>query len=192
MNSRRALIMIAAAVLLLGCSSSKKNESATASEPAPAAPAQPTEEAYSGPKACDLFPAADAQKLLGGPVQASALHNTKPGICMYEATNSKSVGGATITLTVVPHATAAQEDLAWRELKEVRHLQADQKNTRALPGVGDEAWLTGNTEKGKVGVAAVVARVGNTQFMLDSMSLDYIVPADAFKDEGKKVAGMLK
>ena len=86
MTSKGALIMFAAAALLFGCSS-KKNESATASPAAPASqPAQPAEEAYSGPKACDLFTAADAEKLLGGPVQPSTAHNTKPGICMYEAT----------------------------------------------------------------------------------------------------------
>ncbi|HEU5453223.1 MAG TPA: hypothetical protein VFU76_14610 [Terriglobales bacterium] len=192
MTWKRALIGIAAAVLLFACSS-KKDESATATQPAAAAqPAQPAEEAYSGPKACDLFPAADAEKLLGGPVQPSAVHNTKPGICMYEATTSKSVGGASLTLTVDPHATSAQEDIAWRQLKEVRHLQADQKNTKSLPGIGDEAWSTGATKNGKVGVGSVVGRVGNTQFMLDSMSLDYVVPAAGLQEEAKKVADKLK
>ena len=192
MTWQRTLITLSAAVLLFGCSS-KKNESATASQPAPAAQsAQPAEEAYSGPKACDLFPAADAEKLLGGPVQPSAVHNTKPGICMYEATNSKSVGGATVTLTVDPQTTSAQAEIAWRQLKEVRHLQADQKNTKAVPGVGDEAWFTGAIKNGKVGIGSMVGRVGNTQFMLDSMSLAYVVPAGALQEEGKKVAEKLK
>jgi hypothetical protein len=57
----------------------------------------------------------------------------------------------------IPQQAMSRE---WASLKERRHLQEGQKNVRPLTDTGDEAWSPGNTEKGKVGVASVIARIG--------------------------------
>jgi hypothetical protein len=61
-----------------------------------------------------------------------------------------------------------------------------------VTGIGDEAYFTGNSEKGKVGVAGLIVRQGKSDFMLDSMVLEYIASPSAMKSVAKKVAQQLK
>jgi hypothetical protein len=142
-------------------------------------------------KVCALFSAADAQAIMGAPMKL------KPDrgqiVCMYEEVTARpnSIGKGTVALTLVQHKTSEEENRAWAQLKEVRHLQPGQKNTQVLSGIGDEAYFTGNTEKGKVGVAAVIVRKGTSHFMLDSMVLEYVASPDALKAVAKRIAGAL-
>jgi hypothetical protein len=112
---------------------------------------------------------------------------------MYEEVTARpnSVGTGTVALTLIQHKTAEEENGAWAQLKEVRHLQPGEKNVQVLNGIGDEAYFTGNTQKGKVGVAGVIVRKGNSQFMLDNMVLEYVASPDALKAVAKRIAGQL-
>jgi hypothetical protein len=135
---------------------------------------------------CALFSAADAQRIMNGPMKPKP--NMGARVCMYQLTDG-SYG--TVALTLVKSSTKVAEDLAWASMKETRHLQTGQKNTKPLSGVGDEAWFTGNVEKGKVGVSAIIARQGNAHFAIDVMTFDYRASPEAMTDVAKKVAGAL-
>lgn len=121
----------------------------------------------------------------------------KPGhgatVCMYEEATARpnSVGPGTVSLTLNQHKTADEENRALAQMKEVRHLQAGQKNVQALSGIGDEAYFTGNIEKGRVGVSGVIVRKGNSHFALDCMVLEYVASPEAMKAVAKKIADQL-
>ncbi|HEY2906705.1 MAG TPA: hypothetical protein VGJ29_12465 [Vicinamibacterales bacterium] len=134
---------------------------------------------------CALLSLEDAQRIMGGPMKLKP--NRGAIVCMYELTE----GSGTVALTVVRSSDHAAEERAWASMKETRHLQTGQKNTKSLPGVGDEAWFTGNVEKGKVGVAAIVARKGNAHFAIDVMTLDYRASPDALNQVARKIAQQL-
>ena len=142
-------------------------------------------------KVCALFSAADAEKIMGAPMKPKP--NRGQTVCMYEEVTARpnSIGTGTVALTLVQHKTADEESRARAQLKEVRHLQPGQKNVQVLSGIGDEAYLTGNTEKGKVGVAGVIVRKGNSHFMLDNMVLEYVASPDALKTVARRIAGQL-
>src|SRR5215470_14279534 len=177
-------------LVLTGCNNSQPSGSGVASSPASASPAAaPVDQDNS--KVCALFSAADAEKIMGAPMKPKP--NRGQIVCMYEEVTARpnSVGTGTVALTLVQHKTGDEESRAWAQLKEVRHLQAGQKNVQVLNGIGDEAYFTGNTEKGKVGVAGVIVRKGNSHFMLDNMVLEYVASPDALKAEAKRIAGQL-
>jgi hypothetical protein len=142
-------------------------------------------------KVCALFSAADGEKIMGAPMKPKP--NRGQTVCMYEEVTARpnSIGTGTAALTLVQHKTADEESRAWAQLKEVRHLQPGQKNVQVLSGIGDEAYFTGNTEKGKVGVAGVIVRKGNSHFMLDNMVLEYVASPDALKTVAKRIASQL-
>jgi hypothetical protein len=176
--------------VLAGCSSNPQPSGGrAATSPADAPTATPADQDNS--RICALFSAADAEKIMGAPMKLKP--NRGQTVCMYEEVTARpnSVGTGTVALTLIQHKTAEEENRAWAQLKEVRHLQAGQKNVQVLSGVGDEAYFTGNTEKGKVGVAGVIVRKGNSQFMLDNMVLEYVASPDALKAEAKRIAGQL-
>jgi len=131
---------------------------------------------------CALFSVADAQRIMGGPMKPKP--NMGATVCMYELTE----GYGTVALTVVKSNDKAAADRAWASIKETRHLQSGQKNTKPVAGIGGEAWFTGNVEKGKIGVAAIVARKGNAHFAIDVMTLDYRASPEALTDVAKTVA----
>lgn len=142
--------------------------------------------------ACTLFSVADAQQVMGVPMKV-APGDRAAKVCMYEEVSERpnSIGPGRISLTVDKRGSQAEEDRSWATLKEVRHLQVGQKNTTALSGIGDEAWWTGNIEKGKIGVAAIVVRKGNSDFMLDSMVIEYVGSPGALKTTANRIAGQL-
>jgi len=140
--------------------------------------------------ACVLLSTADAQSILGAPMKQAKTQN--PKVCMYEEASPKegaSVGR--VSLTVNERASADAETRGWASLKEVRHLKAGEKNVQTLTGIGNEAYFTGNVEKGKIGVAAVVARKGRSDLMLDVMVLEYRASPDALKALAKRIADQL-
>ena len=85
-----------------------------------------------------------------------------------------------------------EENKAWAQMKETRHLQGGQKNVQVISGIGEEAYFTGNVEKGKVGVAAVVARKGKSHFALDSQVIEYRASPETMKELAKRIAGQLQ
>lgn len=142
---------------------------------------------------CSFFTEEDAQSIMGAPMKRS--DKTHPGRnCMYEEVKARpnSLSSGTVTLTLSQQKSVDDENKSWAGLKDVRHLQAGEKNVRVLSGIGDEAYFTGNTEKGRVGVAAVVARKGKSELMLDSMVLEYVASPDAMKKVAKRVADNLQ
>ena len=142
---------------------------------------------------CKYFSAADAQSIMGVAMKRSDKTNPQRN-CMYEEVKARpnTIGAGTVSLTLSQANSVEAENKDWARMKEVRHLEAGQKNVQALSGIGDEAWFTGNTEKGKVGVAGVIGRKGKSQFAIDSMVLEYIASPEAMKSEAKRIAGQLE
>ena len=77
-------------------------------------------------------------------------------------------------------------------MKVVRRLKSGEKNITQLSGIGDEAWLDGHIEKGKVGVGGVLARKGSADLMLESATLGYRASAEQLKSVAKRIADELK
>lgn len=183
-------------LLLSSCSGDKtKSETGGVTLPPAGSPPSPSDTAAQSSQVnvCTFFSEADAQSIMGVPMKRSAKTNQQRN-CMYEEATARpnSIGPGTVALTLDQHQTTADEDKAWAEVKEVRHLQAGQKNVQPLTGIGDEAYFTGNSEKGRVGVAGLIVRQGKSQFMLDSMVLEYMASPTAMKSVAKKVAEQLR
>lgn len=184
-------------LLLCSCSGDKpKAESGGVTLPpssGSATSASNTEASAGQVDVCTLFTEADAESIMSAPMRRSKITNPQRN-CIYEEVKARpnSLGPGTVSLTLNQHKSIDDESRDWAEVKEVRHLQQGQKNVQALLGIGDEAWFTGNTEKGKVGVAAVIARKGKSDFMLDSMVLEYVASPAAMKSFAQKLAEGLK
>jgi len=87
---------------------------------------------------------------------------------MYEEAAPKAgVDTARVSLTIHVYDSRQEEDRAWNNMKVVRRLKSGEKNITQLSGIGDEAWLDGHIEKGKVGVGGVLARKGSADLMLE-------------------------
>lgn len=182
-------------LFFLGCSSNQPSTSSSnnagTTAPAPAATPASASDDQDNSKVCALFSAADAEKIMGAPMKLKPRHGKIT--CMYEEVSARpnTIGGGTVSLTLNQHNTAEEENRAWAQIKEVRHLEAGQKNVQVLNGIGDEAYFTGNVQKGKVGVAGVIVRKGNTHFAIDNMVLEYVASPDAMKEIAKRIAGQL-
>ena len=74
----------------------------------------------------------------------------------------------------------------------IRRLKPGEKNISQLTGIGDEAWFDGHIEKGKVSTGGVLARKGNSDFMLESATFDYRASVDELKRIAKRIADQLK
>jgi hypothetical protein len=143
--------------------------------------------------ACSIFSASDAQQIMGVPMVPKAGTRSQ-NVCMYQeaAQRANSMMQGTLSLTVNRRKSAVDEDKGWASVKEVRHLKAGEKNVQPLTGIGQEAYFTGNAQKGKVGVAAVVVRKGNFDFALDSMVMEYVASPEAMKTAAKAIAEKLQ
>lgn len=141
--------------------------------------------------ACSLLTQADAEKIYGAPMKNFPVSN--PSVCRYQEVAAKpgAMAPANLSLSVNQHNSAAAETASWNEVKEIRHLKDGDKNIKRLTGIGDEAFMTGNVEKGKMGVAAIIVRKGNSDFMLDSMVMEYRASPEALKALAQKIAGQL-
>src|SRR5260370_32757528 len=142
--------------------------------------------------ACTLFSVADAQQIMGAPMKV-APGTRAAKVCMYEEVTARpnSLGPGRISLTVNKRGSSAEENSGWARIKDVRHLEPGQKNVTALSGVGDEAWWDGHIEKGKIGVAGILAPKVNSDFILASMVIEDVGSPDALKAIAKRVAGQL-
>jgi ABC-type Fe3+-hydroxamate transport system substrate-binding protein len=199
MESRPTGILTALSLFILffcaACSSNTQPASnasnGSSSAPATSAAAASPSPADDNSKVCALFSAADAEKIMGAPMKLKS--GRGKNVCMYEEVSARpnSIGTGTVALTLNQRQSADEENRAWANLKEVRHLQPGQKNVQVLNGVGDEAYFTGNIEKGKIGVSAVVARKGSSDFALDVMVLEYVGSPEALKATAKRIADKL-
>jgi hypothetical protein len=182
-------------LFFLGCSSNQPSTSSSnnagTNAPAPGATPASASDDQDNSRVCALFSAADAQKIMGAPMKPKPGHGKIT--CMYEEVSARpnTIGGGTVSLTLNQHNTAEEENRAWAQIKEVRHLEARQKNIQVLSGIGDEAYFTGNVQKGKVGVAGVIVRKGNAHFAIDNMVLEYVASPDAMKEIARRIVGQL-
>ena len=144
--------------------------------------------AAAGVNVCAMLSAEDAQKIMGVPMQLKKVSN--PSVCMYEevAQRASALGKGTVSLAVNKRSSKAAEDAGWAQLKETRHLKAGEKNVQVLTGLGDEAYFTGNSVKGKVGVSGVIVRNGSSDLMLDVMVMEYVASPEAMKSVAKRIA----
>lgn len=188
--------LLIALMLSIGCGGNSRPAESNDGGRTPAAAASGaappnSTESDDNSKVCALFSAADAQRIMGVPMKPNPGHGKI--VCMYiEATQRpSSLAPGTVALTLVQSTSAGQEDQAWARIKDVRHLQSGEKNVKSLSGIGDEAWFTGNIDKGKVGVSGVIARKGQSHFALDSMVMEYVASPDALKATAKKIADQL-
>lgn len=195
--NQTCMALIAILMLMcVGCSSKPESTSGgvtvTPSSSANSAPAS-TEAQADQVNACNYLSAADAQSIEGAPMQRSSIPKNQ-SVCRYDEVTPKpgAIGPAILSLTVNGGKSVEDENRHWANLKEVRHLQAGQKNVAVLSGLGDEAYFTGNTEKGKVGVASVIVRQGKYDFELDSMVIEYRASPEAMKLIAKRITGQLQ
>ena len=196
MKSMGKISLLLVVIALGGCSSKPAENSASGVTVGPNSAATPTADASTEDNsfnACSLLSAADAEQIMGAPMHLSAI-KTQPTTCRYDEVTPEpgALGPAILSLTAVQSKSVEDENRAWASIKETRHLQAGEKNVQPISGIGEEAYFTGNTQKGKVGVAAVVARKGKSHFALDSQVLEYRASPDAMKSIAKRIADGLK
>ena len=183
-----ACILVLTSCLLVGSCTNSQPVSSGSTNPAPAA----SESSAPEFDACTLFSVTDAQQIMSAPMKVASGSRAKK-VCMYEEVNARpnSLGPGRISLTVNKRSSQEEENRGWASIKNVRHLEPGQKNVAALNGIGDEAWWTGNVEKGRIGVASIIARKGGSDFMVDSMVLEYVGSPVALKTIAKRIAGQL-
>jgi hypothetical protein len=191
--NRTVFVIFSLMLMSAGCNNSPQPSSSggvtlapsSASNSAPAAADAKDDQV----KACSLLSAADAQTIEGAPMKLSPItHNSN--VCEYVEVNPRpnAMGPAHLSLTINQRKTPDEENKDWARLKEVRNIEPGFKNLRVLTGLGDEAYFTGNTEKGMVGVAAVIVRKGRSHFTLDSQVIEYRASPDAMKSVAKRIA----
>jgi hypothetical protein len=190
--SRLAILAATICFLLSSCSSpsSKSGGEAPAAAPSSStADVQPqSPAAVIDP--CTKFSAADAQAITGVSMKQVPGHGAI--VCMYEEASPKpGVDTARVSLTLSVRKSAAEEDRAWNNTKVIRRLKPGERNIAPLSGIGDEAWFDGHIEKGKVDVGGVLARKGQSDFMLESATLGYRASAEEIKRIAKRIADEL-
>jgi hypothetical protein len=183
-----------ATIALLGftfaCSSAPEPKTANQAAPSTSQP-QPPAQQESNANVCRLFSAEQAQQITGVPMKRAAGEHGKT-VCMYEDANPKDGSSSgTVALMLNQHSSATVEDADWQALKEVRHLHTGSRNTRQLNGIGEEAWMTGNVEHGKMGVAGVIVRKGNSDFAIDNMALAYRASPAALQSVARQIADQI-
>ena len=196
MKSMGKISLLLVMLALAGCSSKPAEHSdsgVTVGPNSATTPAANTSTEDNSINACSLLSAADAEQIMGAPMHLSAI-KTQPTTCRYDEVTPKpgAIGPAILSLTAVQSKSVEDENKAWASIKETRHLQAGEKNVQPISGIGEEAYFTGNTQKGKVGVAAVAARKGKSHFALDSQVLEYRASPEAMKSIAKRIADGLK
>lgn len=183
-------------LLAISCSgSSSTNASPTAATPTPASTSSGSSDVQpQSPKAeidpCSLFSPADAQAITGVPMTLSPGHGAI--VCMYIETSPKpDLDTARVSLMLNVENSVEKEAKEWQNTKEIRRLKPGEKNITRLSGIGDEAWLDGNIEKGKVGVGGILARKGRADFALQSAVLQYRSSLEKMKEIARRIAGQL-
>ncbi|HEY7402363.1 MAG TPA: hypothetical protein VIB39_02490 [Candidatus Angelobacter sp.] len=189
LTATATFVALLSSFLLYSCSGSPSSK---AGPPSPTPPSPSTSSVQpESPAAeidpCSLFSAADAQAIIGVPMQRSPGHGAI--VCMYEEASPKvPATSAKVSLMVNVRKSVEEADRTWNNTKVVRRLKPGEKNITQLSGIGDEAWFDGNVQKGKVAIGGVLARKGKNTFALESATLDYRASADEMKKIAKRIA----
>lgn len=183
-------------LLAVSCSSSSSNNAvSTAATPTPASPTGSSDVQPQSPKAqidpCSMFSIEDAQAITGVPMKLSPGHGAI--VCMYEEASPKpGLDTARVSLMLNVENSVEKEVKEWQNTKELRRLKPGQKNITQLSGIGDEAWLDGNVEKGKVGMGGILARKGKADFALQSAVIQYRASLEKMKEIARRIANKLE
>lgn len=138
-----------------------------------------------------MFSPEDAQAITGVPMKLAPGHGDI--VCMYEEASPKpGLDTARVSLMLNVENSAEKEAKEWQNTKEVRHLKPGEKNITQLSGIGDEAWLDGNVQKGKVGLGGILVRKGKADFALQSAVLQYRSSLEKMKEIARRIAGKLE
>jgi hypothetical protein len=179
--------------LFISCSGS----SSTSGGSSPAAPSSSSASSDTQPQSpkavidpCSLFSAADAQAVTDVPMNLAPGHGAI--VCMYHETSPKP-GADTARVSLMLNVTKSIDEEAreWSNTKELRRLKPGEKNITQLTGIGEEAWLDGHAEKGKVGVGGILVRKGKSNFALESAVLEYRSSVDKMKEIAQRIARQL-
>jgi hypothetical protein len=184
-------------LLAVSCSSSPSNNGSSGSptpEPASASSGSSDTQPQS-PKAqidpCSMFSPEDAQAITGVPMRLALGHGAI--VCMYEEASPKpGLDTSRVSLMLNVEKSTEKEAKEWQNTKEIRHLKPGEKNVTQLSGIGDEAWLDGNVEKGKVGLGGILVRKGKADFALQSAVLQYRSSLEKMKEIARRIAGKLE
>lgn len=185
-------------LLFVSCSgSSSGNAGSTPATPAPSSPASvgSNDTQPQSPQAqidpCSMFSPSDAQAITGVPMKLSPGHGSI--VCMYEETSPQpGLDTARVSLMLNVEKSEDQEIKEWKNTKELRRLKTGEKNIAQLNGIGDEAWLDGHVEKGKVGMGGILVRKGKADFALQSAVMQYRASLEKMKDIARQIANKLQ
>ena len=191
---RFAAVLISLLVASCG-SSSSETASSGAATPAPASASSGSSDTQpQSPKAqidpCSMFSAEDAQVITGVPMKLAPGHGAI--VCMYEEASPKpGLDTARVSLMLNAENSVEKEAQEWKNTKELRRLKPGEKNITRLSGIGDEAWLDGHVEKGKVGLGGILARKGKADFALQSAVMQPRSSLEKMKEIARRIAGKL-
>lgn len=184
-------------LLAVSCSSPSSNTAnSNPATPTPASASSGSSDMQpQSPKAqidpCSMFSPEEAQAITGVPMKLAPGHGAI--VCMYEEASPKpGLDTARVSLMVNVENSVEKEAKEWQNTKEVRHLKPGEKNVTQLSGIGDEAWLDGNVEKGKVGLGGILVRKGKADFALQSAVLQYRSSLEKMKEIARRIAGKLE
>jgi hypothetical protein len=184
-------------LLAISCSSPSSNTAnSNPATPTPALASSGSSDTQpQSPKAqidpCSMFSPEDAQAITGVPMKLAPGHGAI--VCMYEEASPKpGFDTARVSLMLNVENSVEKEAKEWQNTKEVRHLKPGEKNVTQLSGIGDEAWLDGNVEKGKVGLGGILVRKGKADFALQSAVLQYRSSLEKMKEIARRIAGKLE
>jgi hypothetical protein len=137
-----------------------------------------------------MFSAEDAQAIAGVPMKLAPGHGAI--VCMYEEASPKpGLDTARVSLMLNVESSVEKEAKEWENTKELRRLKPGEKNITRLSGIGDEAWLDGHVEKGKVGLGGILARKGKADFALQSAVMQPRSSLEKMKEIARRIAGKL-
>jgi len=112
---------------------------------------------------------------------------------MYEETTPQAgLDTARVSLMLNVARSMEEETREWHNTKELRRLNAGEKNVIQLSGIGDEAWLEGHVDKGKVGLGGILVRKGKADFALQSAIMQPRSSLDKMKEIAHKIANNLQ
>lgn len=184
-------------ILFVSCSGSTSNSGgASVATPTPESSASSSSDTQpQSPKAqidpCSMFSPEDAQAIMGVPMKLAPGHGAI--VCMYEEASPKpGLDTARVSLTLTVSKSADEEARSWSSTKELRRLKPGEKNITQLSGIGDEAWLDGHAEKGKVGLGGILVRKGKADFAVQSAVLQYRASLEKMKDISRRIADRLQ
>jgi hypothetical protein len=145
---------------------------------------------------CTLLTAADAASIAGKPMWF--VHGDRKS-CEYIDRKPAILSGTqfehSVTLEIKRYKSAEVRDKEWAKATAVQDQGKDSNSFKAarqvLSGIGDEAYLFGHIQDGRVGIAQIYVRKGTLIFKLDNFVITDTSSLDAFTAVAKKIADQL-